>query len=570
MEHGLVTDIAICIIAAWVVAVVSQVARQPLLLAYLAAGFIIGPNALGWVKDKQSIQTISEIGLALLLFMIGLEIDLKRMLSAGRVITLTAGAQILGCVIFGWVVFALLGPAHNHLEALYLAVAAAMSSTVIIVKILYDKRELETLAGRVTLGVLVLQDVATILFLAVQPNLRNPSAGVMLAAVWNVILLLAVAFLVSRFVLPKVFKFIARLPELVLVGALAWCFAMAGFADYLKLSSAMGALIAGVMLSTFPYTLDVAAKVTSLRDFFVTLFFVGLGMLIPMPTVAYILWTLFLCVVLILSRLITVFPVLYSMRQGYRVSLLPAINLCQMSELSLVLLALGQKAGDVSDNVIGVAAFAFAFLAIGSTYAILGNDSLLRKTTPLLRRLDLHDLDHTAFLRREDAAPRRVCLLGFCWTASSLLAEIERHRPELLPQLCVIDFNPVVHERLKQRNVYTVYGDITARDVLHHAGVSHAEIIICSLPNMVLKGANNAKILRQIRELNPHAQIIVHAELLSDVPALYAAGANYVSAPRLLEAADLLQALESAEKKTLDHKRSEQEMLLKERGEVIP
>ena len=123
---------------------------------------------------------------------------------------------------------------------------------------------------------------------------------------------------------------------------------------------------------------------------------------------------------------------------------------------------------------------------------------------------------------------------------------------------------------LKQRNVYAVYGDITARDVLHHAGASHAEIIICSLPNMVLKGANNLKILRQLRELNSHAQIIVHAELLSDLPALYAAGANYVSAPRLLEAADLLRVLESAEKKALDHKRSDQEMLLKERSEVIP
>ncbi len=569
MEHGLVRDIAICIIAAWVVAVVSQVARQPLLLAYLVAGFAVGPYGFKWVTDPDSIQTISEIGLALLLFMIGLEIDLKKMLSAGRVITFTAGAQILGCVLLGWGIFALAGPSKNHLEALYLAVAAAMSSTVIIVKILYDKRELETLAGRITLGVLVLQDIATILFLAVQPNLKNPSAGIMLVALWHVVLLLSVAFLASRFLLPPVFRFVARLPELVLVGALAWCFAMASFASYLKLSSAMGALIAGVMISTFPYTLDVVAKVTSIRDFFVTLFFVGLGMLIPMPTVSYILWTVFLCVVLIFTRLVTVFPVLYSMKQGYRVSLLPAINLCQMSELSLVLLALGQKAGDVSDNVIGIAAFAFSFLAIGSTYGILANDTLLRKATPLLRKMGLNDLDHTAFLTRADASPRRICFLGFCWTASSFLAEIERNRPDLLPEICVIDFNPVVHEKLKARKVYTVYGDITARDVLVHAGAAHAEIIVCSLPNIVLRGANNLKILRQMRELNPKAHIIVNAEALTDVPELYAAGASYVTAPRLLEAADLLRVLESAEKNTLDHKRHEQEMLLKERNEVI-
>src|SRR5450432_4196443 len=195
MEHGLVTDIAICIIAAWIVAVASQVARQPLLLAYLVAGFAIGPQGFKWITNVHDIETISEIGLSLLLFMIGLEIDLKKMMSAGKVITLTAGVQILGCFLLGWLVFDICGPAKNRLEALYLAVAAAMSSTIIIVKILYDKRELETLAGRITLGVLVLQDIAIILFLAVQPNLKNPSAGLMLVAMWHVILLLAVAFL---------------------------------------------------------------------------------------------------------------------------------------------------------------------------------------------------------------------------------------------------------------------------------------------------------------------------------------------------------------------------------------
>ena len=141
MEHSLVTDIAICIIAAWVVAVASVRRCASLsLLAYLVAGFAIGPNGLKWITNAQSIQKQSpEIGLALLLFMIGLEIDLKKMLSAGRVITLTAGAQILGCVIISWIIFGLIGPAIDHLEALYLAVAAAMSSTVIIVKILYGR-----------------------------------------------------------------------------------------------------------------------------------------------------------------------------------------------------------------------------------------------------------------------------------------------------------------------------------------------------------------------------------------------------------------------------------------------
>jgi Kef-type K+ transport system membrane component KefB len=570
MEHGLVNDIAICIIAAWIVAVALHALKQPLLLAYLVAGFAIGPHGLKWVTNAQDIQIISEIGLALLLFMIGLEIDLKKMLSAGRVITFTAAAQILGCVLAGWLVFYFVGPAENRLEALYLAVAAAMSSTVIIVKILYDKRELETLAGRITLGVLVLQDIAVILFLALQPNLKNPAFGPLAHALGNVILLLSVAFLASRFVLPPVFKLVARLPELVLVGALAWCFAMAGFAAWLGLSTAMGALIAGVMISTFPYTLDVVAKVTSLRDFFVTLFFVGLGMKIPLPTWGYLLWAIFFCLFLIGSRLCTVFPILYSLRQGYRVSLLPAVNLCQMSELSLVLLALGAASGDVSPNIIGIAAFAFAFLAVGSTYAILKNDLLLRKASPWLNKMDLHDLDQTVFIAASDEKSKRIGLLGFSWTASSLIEEIQREQPALLAEITVVDFNPLVHSRLRQRGVRAIYGDITQRDVLLHAGLAQSEIIICSLPNTVLRGANNLKILRQIRELNPTAHIVVHAELLSDIPALYAAGASYVSAPRLLEAADLLHAIEAAEKKLLEDKRTAQLEQMQARHEVIP
>lgn len=569
MEHSLVSDIAICIIAAWVIAVVAHLARQPLLLAYLVAGFAIGPHGFGLVTDVHSIETISSIGLSLLLFMIGMEIDLRKMLNAGRVITVTALAQIIGCLLLGWMFFAWVGPAQTKLEAVYLAVAAAMSSTVIIVKILYDKHELETLAGRITLGILVVQDLATILFLALQPNLKHPTLGVLAVAFRNVGILLVVAFVVSRYVLPPVFKFVARLPELVLVGALAWCFMLAGLAGALGLSREMGALVAGMMISTFPYTLDVVAKVTSIRDFFVTLFFVGLGLMIPVPTWNYLLWMVLFSLVLVGTRLLTVFPPLYRMRQGFRVSLLPAINLCQMSELSLVLLTLGAKAGDVSANTIGIAAFAFAFLAVDSTYAILKNDFILGKTIPWLKRFGLRDLDQQKAESGGEEKSKRICLLGFFWAASSLLEEITREKPALLKEIMVVDFNPQVHERLRRRGVHAVYGDISQRDVLHHAGVCHAEIIICSLPNSILKGANNLKILRQVRELNPTAQIIVHAERLSDIPALYAAGANFVSAPRLLEATDLLNVLEAAQHNLLDEKRKVQVEQLANRAEVI-
>ena len=570
MEHSLVTDIAVCIIAAWVIAVASQAARQPLLLAYLLAGFAIGPHGFKWVTDAETIQTISSIGLILLLFMIGLEIDLKKMASAGKIITLTAAVQILGCVLLGWLFFKAVGLGGTWIEALYLGVAAAMSSTVIIVKILHDKHELETLAGRITLGVLVLQDIATILFLAMQPNLKNLVASVLLLALVKVVVLVAVAYIVARWVLPPIFNFASRQPELVLVGALAWCFALAGFAGYLGLSREMGALIAGVMVSTFPYTLDVIAKVTSLRDFFVTLFFVGLGMVIPVPTWTLLLWMLAFSAFLVVSRLVQVFKPLHRMGMGQRMSFLPALNLCQMSELSLVLLALGHEAGDVSAKSMSVAAFAFAFLAVGSTYAIFANDKLLAGASPWLTKLGYPDLaesvSETIFLEK----PARICFLGFSWTASSLLEEITRDKPAWLKETLVIDFNPQVNEKLRRRGARVIYGDISQRNVLEHAGVPYAEILVCTLPDLVLKGLSNHKLLRMLRELNPRAKIIVHAEKLTDIPALYADGADYVSAPRLLEAEDLLTVIDAAEKNLLDQRRETQAAHLKERNEVIP
>lgn len=570
MEHDLIIDVALCIVAAWVLAVVFQVIRQPVLLAYLIAGFAIGPYGFRWITNAHSIETIASIGLILLLFMIGLEIDLKRMASAGRLITVTAACQILGCLGLGWLCFRFTGLAGTGLEALYLGVAAALSSTVIIVKILHEKHELETLAGRITIGVLVLQDLFAILFLAVQPSLKDPAVLGLLVALGKVLLLVSVGLLVSRFVLPPVFKYVARVPELVLVGALAWCFALAGLADILHLSREMGALVAGVSISTFPYTLDVTSKVTSLRDFFVTLFFVGLGMAIPWPTTNLLLLMVLFSMFLVGSRLVTVFPPLYWMRQGHRNSLLPAINLCQMSELSLVLLALGKSSGDVSDKTMSVAALAFAFLAIDSTYAVFQSETLLRKTSPWLTRVRMPDLPADAGLAETAAPARRIFLLGFSWTASSLLESISLDRPDLLKEIAVIDFNPQVNERLRRRGVHVTYGDVSRTDVLQHAGISNAELVICSLPNSLLKGATNLKLLRQLRELNDQAKIIVHAERLDDVPRLYSAGASYVLTPRLLEASHLMEIMAAAENDLLHQKREQHQETVTQRDEIVP
>ena len=570
VDHGLINEIAVCIVTAWLLALIARWLRQPLLLAYLVAGFLIGPNVLRWVEDRQSIETISSLGLLLLLFMIGLEIDLKKMLTAGRAITLTAATQILGGCAVGFGFFWAIGLASGWLESLYLAVAAALSSTVIIVKVLYDKRELDTLAGRLTLGILVLQDLFAILFLALQPDLDRPGTGAIALSIGKVFLLVAAAFLVSRFVLPLLFRTVARLPELVLVGALSWCFALAGFASHLGLSREMGALVAGVAISTFPYTLDVTAKVTSLRDFFVTLFFVALGMTIPIPTWSVAGWALVFSAFVVLSRLLTVFPTLYRMGFGHRSSLLPAINLCQISEFSLVILSLGVQSRHVNDGLMGIAAFAFVFLAFDSTLAMMKNHGIAQAAGPWLTRLGFPDLAVHNHESARGEMPPRIFILGFFWTASSLLEEIRAREPALLEELLVVDFNPTVFQQLRAQGVRVQYGDISQRDTLLHAGIAQAQVILCTLPDSVLKGATNLRLLQQLRELNPKAQIIVHAERLEEIPALYATGASYVTVPRLLEAAELCDVMDAALKGLLAQKREALDEQLEERREVLP
>ena len=573
--HELIHDLALSIVMAWLLGVTANFIRQPLILAYLVAGFLLGPSGLKWVQSEQSINTIAELGLIFMLFMIGLEIDLKKIVQAGNVILATSAVQVLGCFVLALGLFLLIGIplGDRRFDALYLAAAVALSSTVVIVKVLYEKNELDTLPGRITLGVLVVQDLFAILCLAIQPSLNDLNFDVVLISVLRVAVLLASAMLFSRYVLPHLFNLIARLPELVLVGALAWCFAVAEFADFLGLSREMGALIAGVSLSTFPYALDVTAKVTSLRDFFITLFFVALGMMVPVPTLSVLALALILVAFTLASRILTVFPPLYAMRQGLRASILPAINLAQISEFSLVLIQVGVQSGQTTPGVAGAASTAFVVLAVLSTFVMMNSDPITRRTIPILKRLGFRDLDQTATEHDpENKAElnRRILLLGFYRVASSFLTELERRHAALLKQIHVVDFNPTVYHELQARGVKVHYGDIAHVDTLSHAGVAHAEIVISSVPDSLLKGTTNEKLVRYVRMVNPTAKIIATADVLSESQTLYAAGADYVSIARLDQANELIEAVTAAEAGLLDDMRAKLEARLRERREILP
>jgi Kef-type K+ transport system membrane component KefB len=580
--HGnLVGSVGIAILAATIIGFIAHKLKQPLLLAYIVAGIVIGPvMGFGFISDSNDIETISHFGLILLLFLIGLEIDIKKLKESGKSLILSGLTQFPLTVLLGIGFFMLMGYTigNGRFDLLYLAACCSISSTAIVVKLLYGKFELDTLAGRLTLGILVFQDIWAIILLGIQPNLANPDILQILLSFGKGFLLVIVSMLISKYILPRFFKSVAKIPELVLISSLGWCFLVCGAAAYLNLSLEMGALIAGVAISTFPYNLDVIAKVVNIRDFFVTLFFVSLGMQIPNPmgNTGLLATAAIASAFLITSRFFSIFPVLYSLKNGFRVSLLTSINLAQISEFSLVIATLGVAAGHISRDILSIIIFIFVITSVLSTYMIKYNNSIQKFITSILKKTGLKDVQ-SKIKEDEAAVGKEIALLGFHRTASSFLHEalnIDNGDPEnlLRDKIVVVDFNPEIHESLQSMGIKVVYGDISHPDTLHHAGIHDVKIVISTIPDTILVGTDNLKIIRHMKEICPHAKIIVTAESTDRALKMYSEGADYVFIPRILAAKNLVEIVElvinGKEKESAALINQELEML-QSRNEII-
>jgi Kef-type K+ transport system membrane component KefB len=547
--HGLLSDIGIATIAATAVGVAAHRLRQPIILAYLAAGALIGPVGLGWIEAGENIEVISEIGLVLLLFIIGLEMDLRQLVAAGRQLLVVGGGGFLLCLALGLGFFPLAGwaapgPGEGR-DVLYLAIACALSSTAIVVKLLYDKFETDTLAGRVTIGVLVIQDLFAILVLAFQPNFDRPALLPVIEALAKSVALTAGGFLVSRFLLRRVFAWIARSPEMVVATSIGWCALVAGVAGRVGLSQEMGALIAGVAISTFPYSIHVTAKTLPLRDFFLTLFFIALGMKISRPTLDLV-WQVPLIVAFVwASRFATVYPLLARTGSGRRTAFIATLNLAQISEFSLVIVALGIEHRHVGDRLLETLIYAMAATSVLSSYAIQASHPLSAWWDRLL----------TACGRRADEVPgesgegdgHTIVLLGYHRVARAVIERLGEHSPELLPRTLVVDFNPEALAQLRARGVGAVFGDLASLDTLHHARLHHAKVIVSTLPDMLLKGTTNLALVTALRELAPAAAIVAMADLPEQSAALLAAGASQVVLPSTLVGAEVVRLVGAIE-----------------------
>jgi Kef-type K+ transport system membrane component KefB len=582
----LISAIGISIMAATALAFLAYLTKQPLLLAYLAAGAVIGPQfGFGWVSSQSDIKIITEIGLILLLFMIGLELNLNKLKESGESLLATGIFQFILCAALGFGFFMLLGftigepfeyrvfgvkVLGGQYDLLYLAVCMALSSTTIVVKLLYEKFELGTLAGRLTLGVLVFQDIWAIVVLSLQSSLANPQILGILKDFSQAALLIVISLVLSKYVLGYIFRKIARLPELMLVASLGWCFLICGLAGFFGLSREMGALIAGVAISTFPYNLDIISKIVNIRDFFITLFFVALGMEIPNPldNLGMFLVAGAAALFLIASRFLSVYPILYLLKNGNRVSLLTSINLSQLSEFALVITAIGLKSQHIVPDIQTIIIFVFVITSISSTYMIKYNQQLQAVLSKVVARVGFKDLE-TPLADDPAEAPKAIALLGFFRVASAFIREIEDAAVDLKDKIVVVDFNPQVLRRLPRHGIKVVYGDISNPETLHHAGIDEAKIVISTISDEILVGTNNLRLIDQMKKISPKARIIVTAETPSRALEFYNAGADYVYLPNRLAAQHLLTVVERLlREEQVVLKEAEIERLM-ERDEVI-
>ncbi|MBI1737549.1 MAG: cation:proton antiporter [Candidatus Rokubacteria bacterium] len=556
MTHpDLLTGISVSIVAATVLALIARQLRQPLILGYILGGALLGPHVgLGLVHDEVSIELISEMGLILLLFIIGLEINIPRLRQAGRTIAVTGVLQFPLCAALAWLAFS--GVGTGRFDTLYLAVAFSLSSTLIVVKLLFDKFEMATLAGRITLGILIFQDLWAIAFLAVQPNLDHLQPGPLLRSLLAGIGLVLAAVVLSRYVLPTLFRSIARSTELVLLTSMAWCFVVAGVAGYAGLSKEMGALIAGMVIAGFPYGTEVTARLTGVRDFFITLFFVSLGLKAPLPSARVVALSLAASAFIVASRFVVLPPLFALLRIDVRTAAVVAINLSQISEFSLVIITLGVAARHVGPEVAATVLFTLLVTSVLSTYGILFNHQLASGLARAVAWIGLPQWVRRRAPGGEAAGARRaeadVFFLGVSREGLAFVQHLERESPAMKARLVAIDFNPETLEQLQADGVECHYGDISNIETLRHAGVERARMVVSIVSDSFLRGIDNRTLVRIVRGLAPRARIVATADRLADAEALYAGGAAYVLIPSALAAERLYELLRDSSDAALD------------------
>ncbi len=497
MSHNLITDIALATIFSGIGAVLMRLFKQPLIIGYILAGIILGPGmGLGWIKSREEIELISEIGLIFLLFIIGLEINLKEMIFSGRnIIILGFSQSIIGFILMYFLFKSTFFSYFSPLELIYLAFCLNLTSTLIVVKILKDKFEVQTLSGKLTIGILIMQDFMAILFLAFQKDFLNPDYFLFLKSLFTTLLLLIFSYGFSRYILSGILHKNSGNIEFVIIIVIAYCFFVSGLASFLGVSKEMGALIAGISISASPYSEEVIVRISSIRDFFVTLFFVSLGL--KLPSVAYndFVWSYFIIIVIFLTRFLSIIPYYKALKLGVRPLFITSINLFPVSEFSLVISSIGIGYGHISEKIVVILILTMILSSIISTYLINYNHSIYSFFSKILK---LNEIDEKISTSNQDVD---ILILGYNRITAELLKILKEKNPLL--KVLVADFNAGNAKFISMVGGKWTYSDFSNYTSLLRLSKYNPSIIISPLSNITLKGIDNYTLLLNIKSIFP-------------------------------------------------------------------
>jgi len=523
-------EITIIICLASLLSVVFRLLKQPTILAYILTGVIVGPFGQLQFGNQEIFRTLAEFGITFLLFMVGLELKFNDIRSVGKIAVITGISQIVFTSIVGYAIALLLG--FSSLAALYIAVALTFSSTIIIVKLLSDKKDLNSLYGKISVGFLLVQDFVAILILMVLSGFSRTNGTAISFVDFGIVLLkgfllFAVIVYLSRNIFPRLTDIIARSAETLFLFSIAWAFFVSAVVSSAPIgfSIEIGGFLAGLALANSSENFQIAARIRALRDFFITIFFVLLGMNMLFTDIgAIFLPALILAAFVLIGNPIIVMVIMGFLRYRKRTSFFAGLTVAQISEFSLIVVFLGNKLGHIPNEVVALVTMVAVITFTVSSYMILGNNTLYRWLSRYLNIFERKDA-HEEQIGNHKIFKEHIVLVGGNRIGQSILDALKGSGRSVV----VIDFDPDIIKRLEGQNINSFFGDITDLDIQEIAQIESAKLVVSTVPDL----EDNLLLVKGVRHKNQKVKIIVVAQDQGEAGELYKAGVDYVVLPHL-------------------------------------
>ena len=515
------SELSLVIVVTVGVSIIMRLIRQPLILGYILAGLLVGPSGFHLIRSTELFEIFAEIGIALLLFIIGLGMHVGEFRKLGKVVFLAAFNSLLFITLLGFAASTALG--YSTTEAFIIGLALFFSSTIIIVKILSDKKEQNRLHGQIAIGVILVEDlIATLALLFVVAGKDggfDPGQLLVLGAK-SVFLLLFLAFC-SRKILPHISKYMAGNQELLFLAAIAWGFGIATLFEIAGFSIEIGALFAGVALASSPFVQEISSRLRPLRDFFIVIFFIALGEQLNLANLeSALIPALILSAIVIFGKPFIITATSGLLGYTKRVSFKAGVNLSQISEFSIILVVLAATEGIISIEISSIITLVAIITIASSTYLMMYDDAIFRYFDKI--KLKTFEKEVVYKEKRTPSAYQNI-LLGYHHGGHEFIKTFK----EMKKRFLVIDYDPSVIELLEKQKVNYLYGDATDMELLEEAGIERSKMIVSTINDH----DSNILVAKLIQKINPKALVIMHANNIKQANELYDLGVSYVMIP---------------------------------------